>query len=68
MSFELLVQFSKFCDKYDCTALVKPWVGGWIHRHIDHLLEPGYENFLWIAWAFGRDDIFENLTWHLAME
>lgn len=64
-SFQGLVRFSEFVDKYQLAAAVRPMMDIWLKAYFKHLLDPGFENFLTIAWVFGMADDFENLSTEL---
>lgn len=68
---ELLLEIALLCDQYDCVALVKPWLSQWLGDEqillreswqftpIERLLR---ERWLFIAWVFGRQHVFEGLS------
>lgn len=66
LSFEELLALAVLTDKYDGTRLVQPWIQSWIAGLEYLLLEPGYEEWLWIAWEFGQLESFQRLALHLA--
>lgn len=68
LSFEELLALAVLTDKYDATRLVQPWIQSWIAGLEHLLLEPGYEEWLWIAWGFGQLESFQRLALHLARE
>ena len=45
--------------------MTKPWVEDWLKGEEVLSLKPGNENWLFIAWVFGRAKIFEDLANHL---
>lgn len=61
-SFECLLEIAVLCDKYDVAQLVRPFIEGWMRPWINFYLEPGYEHWLFIAWTFGCQEIFDTLA------
>lgn len=60
LSFEQLYEMAVVCDKYDTVTLVTPWLGGWATEEMRGFAnEPDYERWLFIAYTFGFDDVFE---------
>ncbi|KAH7062529.1 hypothetical protein B0J12DRAFT_736063 [Macrophomina phaseolina] len=68
LSFEDLAALSIVTDKYQATALVKPWIHDWIRSLSSASLQAGHENWLWIAWEFGEPGIFEQVAARLVRE
>jgi hypothetical protein len=62
VSFPTLVHLSKLCDQYDCVKLAQPWVRSWANEEKFKLLKTGHEEWLTIAWVFGRTRTFEKLA------
>ncbi|KAF2136032.1 uncharacterized protein K452DRAFT_313517 [Aplosporella prunicola CBS 121167] len=68
MNFRSLLDLLILTDKYGATKLVRPWIKTWIADVQHLLLEPAYEEWLWIAWEFGRLASFQELAVHLVKE
>ncbi|TVY34973.1 hypothetical protein LSUB1_G006257, partial [Lachnellula subtilissima] len=68
LDFPLLLQVAVLCDMYDCVQLVQPWLEAWLEDELDTALQPGHEQWLFIAWVFGRENIFNILARKLMEE
>jgi len=68
LPFETLLQVAVLCDQYDCVSLVGPWLKQCIIDELRVSRRPGQEAWLFIAWAFGRNKVFETLASNLAAE
>lgn len=68
VTFQNLVDLAIICDKYDCAAGVSLWVDIWKKDWTSSALKPGYEQWLFIAWTFGIQDVFTNLSKKLILE
>jgi hypothetical protein len=66
MDFENLISVISICDYYDCSAQLHPWHGKWVDRWRKYSSSPGYENWLFAAWALREDHIFKTLTKNFA--
>ncbi|KAK6497873.1 hypothetical protein TWF481_012272 [Arthrobotrys musiformis] len=51
--FEQLRSFAVLCDKYDCIHVLSPYSKVWLDVWAPVVLEPGYEDWLFIAKVFG---------------
>lgn len=68
LEFQELLEVAILSDKYQATPLVVPWLSSWI-KQLEHLIDvAGYEAWLWIAWEFGRTDIFERVAKRLVLK
>ncbi|PVH77244.1 hypothetical protein DL98DRAFT_355273, partial [Cadophora sp. DSE1049] len=65
LPYPTLVKIAVLCDQYDCVRMTKPWVEDWLRGEEVLSLKPGHENWLFIAWVFGRAKIFDELAIHL---
>ena len=54
-----ILHMAVLCDKYDCVGLVKPWLNMWLVDEWGQYDKPGNERWLFIAWVFGREQVFE---------
>jgi len=68
LPFETLLQVAVLCDQYDCISLVGPWLKLWMEDENRESVQPGQEAWLFIAWAFGRQQIFEALAKRLTVD
>ncbi|CAG8976851.1 hypothetical protein HYALB_00012670 [Hymenoscyphus albidus] len=62
LSYRKLLAMAQICDKYNCVPLVELFLLGWLDGE-DY--EPSYdnrENWLYIAYVFGRDETFATLA------
>ena len=62
IGLEDLYQISVLTDKYDCTALVRPWVDSWLSSAAVYLKRgriQELEKISWIAWEYGNRNLFE---------
>lgn len=64
----MILDMAVLCDKYDCVGLVKPWLDMWLVDEWSQYDRPGNEQWLFIAWVFGREQIFEALARKLQRE
>lgn len=69
LSFEKLVHLSVLCDKYDTITLVRPWVVTWIRdlQQVRPVCDPGFEEWLFVAWVFGEKNIYEQVSKDLVL-
>ncbi|OJD32813.1 nuclear pore protein [Diplodia corticola] len=68
LEFETLLHLADLTEKYDAINILRPWIKGWIQA-AEHLAErPGYEEWLFIAWAFGEVQIFDKLSTRLVWQ
>jgi hypothetical protein len=68
LEYDLLFEVAKLCDQYDCMDLVRPWVAGWLKEGKMESMQAGKEGWLFIAWAFGKEKVFDALTKKLVKE
>ena len=70
ITFRNLVELAIVCDKYDCRGGVLPWVDttaeAWKHRMLDQ--ESGYEEWLFVAWVFGIEEGYDELSKGVILE
>jgi len=62
VSFETLLEVAAVCEEYRCAAAMRPWDELWIRPWRKHALDPGYENWFFIAWVFGEQYVFRKLS------
>lgn len=68
LPYETLLNVAVLCDRYDCVKLVEPWLSQWLSDEEKSWKEAGHENWLFIAWVFGRDKVFSDLTAKIVRE
>lgn len=68
ISFQNLLDLAIICDKYDCAAAVSLWTDIWTKDWKKMAQDAGYEQWLFIAWTFGVEDVFQSLSKKLIME
>ncbi|KAF8861599.1 hypothetical protein BDZ45DRAFT_740062 [Acephala macrosclerotiorum] len=59
-----LLQVAVLCDQYNCVNLVRPWLLDtlWLKDEIAESLKDKQHKWLFIAWVFGRELVFETLA------
>jgi hypothetical protein len=62
LPYQLLYHVAILVDQYQCLKLVSPWLKLWSQDEESQLMVDGQEGWLFIAWAFGRESIFEQLA------
>ncbi|KAF4534771.1 Nuclear pore protein [Lasiodiplodia theobromae] len=68
LTFDDLLAVADLTEKYGAVKILRPWLKDWL-KDIEHLVkEPGYEEWLFIAWAFGEEEIFTRLSNRLVRE
>ncbi|KAH8655619.1 hypothetical protein BX600DRAFT_470006 [Xylariales sp. PMI_506] len=69
VSLKTLAELAILTDKYMLTAVMAPWVKGWIENLFSTVEEEGNESsWLWISWEYGLADIFDQILHRLCME
>ena len=64
-----LADLAILTDRYDLTALVAPWIAGWVQHLYASINEEGTEvEWLWISWEYGALDIFNRVLHKLCIE
>ncbi|KAK8188459.1 hypothetical protein IWZ00DRAFT_576839 [Phyllosticta capitalensis] len=64
-TFSTLLNIAVLSDKYDATHILRPWATSWVNALSHTVEEPGYEEWLWVAWEFGQAKIFEDIATRL---
>ncbi|KAF8245689.1 hypothetical protein K440DRAFT_586816, partial [Wilcoxina mikolae CBS 423.85] len=62
ISFENLLEIAIICDYYDCAAAMNPWGNTWMKPLHKLALEPGYEDWLFVALVFRNQELFGQIT------
>jgi hypothetical protein len=62
LPYQTLLNVAVLCDQYQCINLVRPWLPQWLANEEESSLKFGQENWLFIAWVFGREKVFKELA------
>ncbi|KAB2571585.1 hypothetical protein BFW01_g160 [Lasiodiplodia theobromae] len=68
LSFRHLLGVAVLAEKYGAGKAFQPWLSMWVNAQRKKVGLPGYEEWLWIAWAFGEQEIFADLAAKLVRE
>ena len=68
LSYNTLLGVTLMCDQYDCRNLVKPWLADWMKEEWHESNIGGQEGWLFIAYYFGRQDVFPMLATTCALQ
>ncbi|KAJ6263492.1 hypothetical protein Dda_2056 [Drechslerella dactyloides] len=68
VDFAQLRAFAVLCDKYDCVHILRMWSRSWLDQWAPVALEPGYEDWLFIAKVFGDERNVKELEVRLVEE
>lgn len=68
LTFHGLLHVAILTEKYRATKMVRPWVRGWLDAAQSWIEEPGYEELLFVAWAFGDEEMFETIVLRLVRQ
>jgi hypothetical protein len=68
LAYKTLLNVAVLCDRYSCVELVEPWLSEWLSGEEKSSKEAGHENWLFIAWVFGRDKNFSDLAVRMVRE
>lgn len=68
ISFPDLYRLAVVCDKYDTVAIVRPFWDRYGAPFLDLVETVGYEQWLFIAWTFGFEDVYRRLMKKLVLE
>lgn len=64
LPYQLLLDVATLCDQYDCVALVRPWLltSHWLKDEEIESASRCQPQWLFIAWVFGRELLFESIA------
>ncbi|KAB2571548.1 hypothetical protein DBV05_g9772 [Lasiodiplodia theobromae] len=65
LKFKRLLAVAVLMEKYGVTQMVRPWWQRWLAAVKDKANVPGYEELLYIAWAFGEEKMLKSGVDHL---
>ncbi|KAE9371891.1 hypothetical protein N431DRAFT_377959 [Stipitochalara longipes BDJ] len=68
MNYEELLNLAVLCNQYLCIGIVKPWIRLWLQDEGTQSILEGQENWLFIAWTFGRESVFKSLARKMVKE
>ena len=68
LAYNTLLDVAVLCDRYSCVELVEPWLSHWLSDEEKSSKEAGHENWLFIAWVFGRGKVFSDLAFRMVRE
>jgi hypothetical protein len=68
LDYTTLFNISVLCDKYDCLDITQPWMHMWLEGMEAFAMTSGCEGWLFIAWALGKEVIFEKLAEELVRD
>jgi hypothetical protein len=60
--YDVLFQLAILIDEYQCIQLISPWIEHWMVNEKAESIVRGQEGWLFIAWVFGRENIFEGVS------
>ncbi|KAK6519245.1 hypothetical protein TWF281_003081 [Arthrobotrys megalospora] len=61
LTFEEVKNVAVICDKYKWHNVLRPWSRAWLQKYSKTALEPGYEDWLFIAKVFECDESVQDL-------
>ncbi|KAF2655926.1 hypothetical protein K491DRAFT_405138 [Lophiostoma macrostomum CBS 122681] len=67
ISFPELVDLAQLSGRYGLNAFLMHYIPGWLEPHRRTLVREGYEEWLLVAYQFGREAEYRKLARHLAM-
>lgn len=67
LPYQTLLQVAVLCDQYQCINLVRPWLSQWVADEETSSKKFGQENWIFIAWVFGRERVYEALARDLVL-
>ncbi|KAI9769222.1 MAG: hypothetical protein M1840_004351 [Geoglossum simile] len=68
VTFSTLFNILVLCDQYDCIDITQPWMSIWLKGAEKLAGKPHHEEWLFIAWALGKEEIFKSLAVQLVTE
>jgi hypothetical protein len=68
LSYDHLLNLATLVEEYDCISIVRPWLATWLENEEMEWKEPEHECWLYIAWAFGRHEVFKSLALKMVKE
>lgn len=69
LGLDTLAELAVLTDKYMLTAVIAPWLKGWLEHLHPTIQESGNESsWLWISWEFGLSEVFCCVSHRLCVE
>jgi hypothetical protein len=68
LSYDRLVNLAILCDQYGCVDLLRPCFQAWFANEETESGQPDWDQWLSIAWVFGRERAFETLAMKILKE
>ncbi len=68
LPYRTLLHVAVLCDQYQCINLVSPWLPKWLADEKKSSMQIGQENWVFIAWVFGREKVCKTLARHLVLQ
>jgi hypothetical protein len=68
MHYKQLLNLAVLCNQYLCVNIVRPWLGLWLKDEYSQGMLQGQENWLFIAWTFGRYSVFKYVAAKMVTE
>lgn len=66
LDFPELVRLAQVAARWECHALLAPFIDAWVAPWRARMFNPGYEQWLYIAHEFGYESEHLDLSRHLA--
>lgn len=68
IDFKQLFHLCVLGDKYDCIRVLSPWLSDWMSPWTDQVTHEGYEEWAFISWAIGDEEMFKSVTEQLLLK
>lgn len=67
LAFAEIVRLAEVAARWDCHKMLATFVEGWIAPYHDKLFRPGYEQWLYVAYEFGYEQEYLDLSRYFAL-
>jgi hypothetical protein len=67
LNFQQMLATALISYNFQTNRLLIPFLANWAVFHKEKILQPGYEEWLFISWQFGFEDDYLKLSKHLAI-
>jgi hypothetical protein len=67
LTLDELVHLAQLAERYDLNHILINYLDLWLAPHRERILEPGYEQWLYVAWQFGLEEDYLRLANHLTI-
>ena len=68
LPYDYRLNLAILVDQYDCIGIIRTWLATWLANEEMECKEPEHEGWLFIAWAFGRKEVFKSLVLKMVKE